>query len=86
VADSSDCGNRVKTNDVVLTVNPLPSCSITQLSSVIGGQTATFKGPNGLTYSWTAFYVQAGVTNNLSGGTNQTFQVAIPSNATGTLT
>src|SRR5207247_7505843 len=56
-----------ETDDIVLTVAPLPACSITGLSSVCPQSSRQFSGPSGMSsYSWS-------ITGNasISGPTNQ---------------
>jgi hypothetical protein len=68
VTDNSTCGNHVRSDDVVLTVNPLPDCSITGANDVFVGSKGnpySVASGAGLTYSWSFVSpVVTGVTFN----------------------
>src|SRR4030095_14686743 len=82
VADSGQCANAFTTNEVVLTVNPLPSCGITPPGLVQAGTTAIFTGPGEMTnYTWT-YSINGGTTT--SAGTASTASIPIP-NVTGSI-
>ncbi|HEU0008243.1 MAG TPA: hypothetical protein VFT34_00345, partial [Verrucomicrobiae bacterium] len=78
VMDAGQCTNNFTSDDVVLTVNPLPSCGITNTTPpVTAGATETFKGPDGMmTYAWTVAYNGGG--SSPVGGNSQTVNIVIP--------
>ncbi len=75
VTTMNNCGSASETSTVVLTVNPLPDCTISGSDAVYAGSTGNlFNGPTGtgLTYAWSFSTPLAGVT--FSAGSVQTAQ------------
>src|SRR5204863_290073 len=78
VTDSGTCANHIRTDDVVLTVNPLPDCTASQVSPVAcfgqanGSATVTPTGGNGgNTFAWDTTPVQTTATaTGLSAGSH----------------
>lgn len=71
-------------NSGSLTVNALPSCSISGPGAVCANSTDTFTGPAGMTsYQWS---ITAGTATINGSSTNQSVSVSAPSNGSYTLT